>query len=101
MGRSGPKAMTVRRGSRYEYAVVDYLPVGYRNDKFPVLFYYMDNIGTIAYSEYVWNDGDRLDLLALDNYGSSDLWWVILEHNPEIEDPHNIPAGYTLRVPRA
>lgn len=93
--------MTVQRGSRYEYAVVDYLPSGYADDKNPVLFYYLDSVGSITYVDYVWKIGDRLDLVAQEFYGSSALWWVILEHNPEVDDPHNIPDGYTLRIPRA
>jgi len=93
--------MSVQRGSRYEYAVVDYLPLGYVGDKHPVLFYYMDSLGTVTYTEYTWKTGDRLDLLSTDTYGTPDLWWVIAEHNPEIDDFQNIPNGKVLRIPRA
>lgn len=93
--------MTVQRGSRYEYAKVDYIPVGYGFDKRPVLFYALDVVGTVSYTEYTWKDGDRMDLLSHEMYGSSGLWWVIAEHNPEIEDPLNVTPGTVLRIPRA
>lgn len=93
--------MAVNVGSRYEYATVDYLPVGYRDVKKPVLFYWFDNIGSISYVEYTWKDGDRLDRLANEYYGNSSMWWIIAEHNPEISDHQNIEPGKVLRIPRA
>ena len=65
----------------------------------PVLFYYFDNLGTVTYRDYQWQVGDRLDVVANKVYRNSKLWWIILEHNPEISDPMNIKAGTILRIP--
>lgn len=93
--------MAIYSGSRYEYSVLAYAPAGPLSPGVvrPVLFYYFDNIGTITYSEYEWKVGDRIDLLANRVYRNSRMWWIILEHNPEISDPTNIPAGTILRIP--
>ena len=40
----------------------------------------------------------RIDLVAYDNYGNSDFWWVILVFN-KLRDPFNIPRGLSLKVP--
>jgi hypothetical protein len=41
---------------------------------------------------------NRLDLIALKFYGSSDLWWVICYMN-NISDPLNLPIGKSLIIP--
>lgn len=43
---------------------------------------------------------DRLDNLALQFLGSSNLWWQILDLNPEILDPFVIAPGTQIRIPR-
>jgi hypothetical protein len=43
--------------------------------------------------------GDRLDLMALDFYGDSDLWWIIVSANGLPGDSLFPPIGYQLRVP--
>lgn len=40
----------------------------------------------------------RIDLVAYDNYGNSDFWWVILVFN-NLRDPFNIPRGLSLKIP--
>tara|TARA_Y100000593_G_C4098562_1_gene232077 strand:+ start:68 stop:361 length:294 start_codon:yes stop_codon:yes gene_type:complete len=48
----------------------------------------------------VWvmtQDGDRLDLLADQYYGDSQLWWFIARANNL--KSNNIPMGTTLRIP--
>lgn len=92
--------MTVYRGSRYEYASSAYVKDKYSDNLYTLLFYTFDTLGTLTYSEYVWNSGDRLDVLANDMYGSSGSWWMIMEHNPEVADPFNIEPGTVLRIPR-
>jgi hypothetical protein len=43
----------------------------------------------------------RLDVLAFELYGTSDLWWVIAELN-QITDPMTeVKQGVELRVPRS
>lgn len=43
--------------------------------------------------------GDRLDLLAFDFYGDSDLWWVIASANALSGDSLVVEPGTQLRIP--
>jgi prophage DNA circulation protein len=52
-----------------------------------------------GFSYHEWNETDRLDALALRYLGSPSLWWQIMDLNPELIDPFNIPYGTQLRVP--
>lgn len=44
----------------------------------------------------------RPDLLAYDLYGSSRLWWVFVQRNPDvIEDPiYDFVAGAVIKLPK-
>lgn len=43
---------------------------------------------------------DRIDLIAYEYLGNSQLWWIIAEVNRDkILDPLNIPVGTKLRIP--
>lgn len=53
-----------------------------------------------AFFHYNWVETDRLDDLALQFLGSSDLWWQIMDLNPEVIDPFSISPGTQLRIPR-
>lgn len=55
---------------------------------------------TASFFYYDWVETDRLDDLALQFLGSTDLWWQILDLNPEILDPFSIAPGTQLRIPR-
>jgi hypothetical protein len=55
---------------------------------------------TVSFFNYDWVETDRLDDLALQFLGSSDLWWQILDLNPEILDPFAIAPGTQIRIPR-
>ncbi|CAB4123864.1 hypothetical protein UFOVP45_43 [uncultured Caudovirales phage] len=48
---------------------------------------------------YNWVENDRIDSVAYSLLGASSFWWMIMDFNPEIIDPFNIPVGTTLRVP--
>lgn len=48
---------------------------------------------------YQWKEQDRLDLIATNYLGLPTHWWKILDINPEISDPFNIPVGTTIRIP--
>lgn len=48
---------------------------------------------------YIWNESDRLDVIAQKTYGSSSYWSTILDYNPEIADAHNIAPGTLVRLP--
>lgn len=54
---------------------------------------------SVKYTEYTWVDGDSLGSLAKVYIGNSRYWWEIMEINPEIVDPLNIPPGTVLRMP--
>lgn len=44
--------------------------------------------------------GDRFDLLALQYYGDSTLWWVISTANYNLtQGSYYIPEGYQVRIP--
>jgi hypothetical protein len=48
---------------------------------------------------YTWNEEDRIDLIAHERLGHAALWWKIMDFNPEIINPMNIPVGTTIRIP--
>ena len=53
-----------------------------------------------SFSHYTWIEGDRVDAVAHDLMGSGLLWWRLMDYNPEIVDPFDIPVGTVIRVPR-
>jgi len=50
---------------------------------------------------YVYTtQGDRYDVLALNYYGDSSLWWIIASANPNIGlSTLVIPEGVQIRIP--
>jgi len=56
---------------------------------------------TYKFSIYIWTSADRIDIVAAQLLGSSSLWWKLMDLNPEISNPYNIPVGTPLRVPNA
>lgn len=50
---------------------------------------------------YTWNEKDRIDLISYRFLGNAEYWWKIMDYNPEIANPMNIPVGTTIRIPRA
>jgi len=48
---------------------------------------------------YSWRERDRIETVAATLLGDSNLWWRIMDYNPEIIDPFNIPLGSTVRIP--
>ena len=53
----------------------------------------------VSFFTYPGVETDRLDVLALKYLGSSELWWQILDINPEILDPFDITPGTSIRIP--
>ena len=51
------------------------------------------------YRIYVWQEGDRPDIVASKLLGNPQLWWAIFDINPEYINPLNVPPGTPLRVP--
>lgn len=54
---------------------------------------------TEQFFTYQWVDGDRLDQVAARFLPSPDLWWQIMDLNPEITCPIMIAPGTVLRIP--
>jgi hypothetical protein len=48
---------------------------------------------------YVWVERDRMDIVAQEFLGSPNFWWMIMDFNPEILDPFDIPVGTLIRIP--
>lgn len=52
------------------------------------------------YYNYTWVENDRIDMVANTLLGSPAQWWKIMDFNPELIDPLNIPVGTVIRIPR-
>lgn len=92
--------MTIYLGSRYADSTVDFFSIRPGGDQNPTVFYDFPDIGTLQYTEHTVVSGERLDQLGYKYYRRSSMWWVILDHNPELKDIFDIPAGTILRIPR-
>jgi hypothetical protein len=55
----------------------------------------------IDFYNYTWVENDRIDFVASELLGSPQFWWRIMDFNPEIIDPFDIPVGTTIRIPVA
>lgn len=53
----------------------------------------------VPYFYYEWQETDRLDVLALRYLGKSNLWWQIMDINPEIINAVEIAPGTQIRIP--
>lgn len=49
---------------------------------------------------YTWVEHDRIDVVSNTLLGSPAHWWKIMDFNPEVMDPFNIPVGTVIRIPR-
>lgn len=54
---------------------------------------------TSSFYYYAWVEGDRMENVSYQLLGSSNVWWKIMDYNPEILDAINIPVGSLLRIP--
>jgi hypothetical protein len=52
---------------------------------------------TVKY--YQWREGDRIDQLAYNIFGDPELWWRLLDVNPDIQSPYDLKPGDLLRIP--
>lgn len=48
---------------------------------------------------YNWRERDRIEFVAAKLLGDSNSWWTIMDYNPELLDPFNIPVGTPIRIP--
>jgi hypothetical protein len=92
--------MSIYQGSRYEYSVVDFVAIEAEGNENPIVFYDVQDPGTFSYENYTCVAGDRLDIISYNAYGRADLWWYILDKNPQIFDGWYLKAGTILRIPR-
>lgn len=93
--------MTIFVGSRYEYEPVDRV-LGSDGD-FHATVYRVPGptLGEdYTFKSHIVIEGDRLDVLAAEFYGDSELWWLIAEANLELFDFDPAP-GTVLRIPYA
>ena len=49
---------------------------------------------------YIWSERDRIDSVSYRFFGDSSMWWQIMDINPEVQNPFDIPVGAVLRIPR-
>jgi hypothetical protein len=92
--------MPIYKNSRYNDSTIEYISLQEDGDTTAVVFYEFSELGELTWSDYTWEDGDRLESVSQTFYSTPTSWWLIAEANPEIEDCLNIPAGYVLRVPK-
>ena len=91
--------MTIYKGSRYEYSVIDFVTTSANGHANPIVFYNQTNLGQVTYYEHVYSQGERLDQLATRYFKNPEYWWLIPEYNPQISDFTNITIGTTIRIP--
>lgn len=85
--------------SRYYNQVVDYIQLEENGDIKPIVFYQFDDLYNKTYTIYEWSDTDKLWSVSYKYFGRPDLWWAIVEYNPEIKDFMNITPGTPIRIP--
>lgn len=89
--------MAIYQGSRYQNVVVYNHYTGEKN--IPTLsrrnLKKFINEGII----HIFKEGDRIDLISYQYYGDPQLWWVIMDANPQYLTPWDIPPGAVLNIP--
>lgn len=70
-----------------------------RNQKYQVSVFRVFPTDLASYFIYEWVETDRIDNVAHRFLGSSNLWWRIMDFNPDIIDPFNIAPGTQIRIP--
>lgn len=55
--------------------------------------------GTSGFFYYTWSERDRIDIIAERFLGNANLWWYIMDYNPELLNPQDIPVGSSIRIP--
>lgn len=76
-------------------------PVVDRHSTKPTIYVYRDfNVPhSVNYYVYTMKIGDRVDVLASVIYGKPELWYKIMDVNPEILEPFSIAPGTVIRIP--
>lgn len=53
----------------------------------------------VSFYTYVWKERDRPETVAARTLGNPEMWWKIMDYNPEILNPFDIPVGTVIRLP--
>ena len=91
--------MAIYSGSRYEEALVDYFSKEEYGTAYPIVFYTFDSLKNISFFTHIYSKGDTLHGLSQRYFKRPDLWWTIVEYNPEITDFTSIAVGTVIRIP--
>lgn len=70
-----------------------------RNNTFNATVFRVFPSSRTDYFLYTWKEGDRIDLVTKGFLGTAALWWKVMDFNPEILNPADIPVGTVLRIP--
>lgn len=93
--------MAVFPNSRYTQGTYARVPSSTSADSYNLVIFRRVPSSQTNFKLYVWRIGDRLDNVAFAQLNNPTLWWSIIDFNPEIIDPFNIPAGTAVRIPIA
>jgi nucleoid-associated protein YgaU len=93
--------MTVKRGSRYFDGPSQQIPQKNTGTYNWTVYRSFPETVKISYVDYTWVYGDRMDYLAAVYLGDATQWWRIMDINPTLEDPFDIPVGTIVRIPRS
>ena len=53
----------------------------------------------VTFFIYEVNEIDRIENIAVKFLGKSELWWKIMDLNPEVLNPFELTPGTELRIP--
>ena len=90
--------MAIYKNSRYANTPT-YYPFGDGKKVFDIRLRPPTNKRDVVY--HTWTDADTLDFLAYQKYGTSELWWVIMDANPQYQCEMDIKAGDIIIIPSA
>lgn len=86
--------------SRYATGIIDYKNDS-RLNKNQLSVYRFFPQAKYTFLTYTWTSEDRIDIISFEFLGSPNLWWKIMDINPEIVNPFNIAPGTVIRIPSA
>lgn len=76
--------------------VQNYLP---KDQSYHVSVFRSFPVKSSTFSLYIWREPDRMDLVASKLLGDASQWWRIMDMNPELLNPMDIPVGTAIRIP--
>jgi hypothetical protein len=91
--------MAIYAGSRYKISTVSFFNKEEYGTSQPIVGYKFDSLKGISFHTHVFTAGETLHGISQRYFRRPDLWWTVVEYNPEVVDFINIPSGTTLRIP--